>query len=50
MGLLTIMSSVKGLHSFIGAYYYKVLGCMLSNCSDVADPLECTLTGLQCND
>ena len=40
--------SVKGLRSFIGAY--KVLGCVLPNCSDVVDPLECALTGLQSND
>ena len=40
--------SVKGLRSFIGAY--KVLGRVLPNCSDVVDPLECTLTGLQSND
>ena len=40
--------SVKGLRSFIGAY--KVLGRVLPNCSDVVDPLECALTGLQSND
>ena len=40
--------SVKDLRSFIGAY--KVLGRMLPNCSDVVDPLECALTGLQSND
>ena len=40
--------SAKGLRSFIGAY--KVLGHMLPNCSDVVDPLECALTGLQSND
>ena len=40
--------SVKGLRSFIGAY--KVLGHVLPNCSDVMDPLECSLTGLQSND
>ena len=40
--------SVKGLRSFIGAY--KVLGHVLPNCSDVVDPLECALTGLQSND
>ena len=39
---------MKGLRSFTGAY--KVLGCVLPNCSDVVDPLECTLTGLQSND
>ena len=40
--------SVKGLCSFIGTY--KGLGRMLQNCSDVVDPLECPLTGLQSND
>ena len=40
--------SVKGLRSFIGTY--KVLGRVLPNCSDVVDPLECALTGLQSND
>ena len=39
---------LKGLHSFIGSY--KVLSRVLPNCSDVVDPLECALTGLQSND
>ena len=39
---------MKGLCSFIGAY--KVLGRVLPNCSDIVDPLECALTGLQSND
>ena len=39
---------MKGLLSFIGAY--KVLGRVLPNGSDVVDPLECALTGLQSND
>ena len=38
---------MKGLHSFIGAY--KVIGRVLPNCSDVVDPLECTLTSPQSN-
>ena len=37
--------SVKGLRSFIGVY--KVLSHVLPNCSDIVDPLESTLTGLQ---
>ena len=40
--------SVKGLRSFIGTY--KVLGRVLPNCSDVVDPLEFALTGLQSSD
>ena len=40
--------SVKGLRFFIGTY--KILGRVLPNCSDVVDPLECALTGLQCNE
>ena len=40
--------SVKGLCSFIGAY--KVLSCVLPNCSDIVDPLESSLTGLQSSD
>ena len=39
---------MKHLRSFIRAY--KVLGRVLPNCSDVADSLECGLTGLQSND
>ncbi|XP_044173496.1 uncharacterized protein LOC114951707 [Acropora millepora] len=41
-------STVKGLRSFIGAY--KVLSRVLPNCSNVIDPLECALTGLQSSD
>ena len=41
-------STVKGLRSFIGAY--KVLSRVLLNCSNVIDPLECALTGLQSSD
>ena len=40
--------SVKGLRSFIGAY--KVLSRVLPNCSDIVDPLESSLTGLQSSD
>ena len=40
--------SVKGLRSFIGAY--KVLSRVLPNCSNVVDPLEQALTGLQSTD
>ena len=40
--------SVKGLSSFIGAY--KVLSRVLPNCSDIVDPLESSLTGLQSSD
>ena len=39
---------MKGLRSFIGAY--KVLSRVLPNCSNVIDPLECALTGLQSSD
>ena len=39
---------MKGLRSFIGAY--KVLSHVLPNCSNVIDPLECALTGLQSSD
>ena len=39
---------MKGLRSFIGAY--KVLSRVLPNCSDLVDPLECTITGLQSSD
>lgn len=50
---ITVLSScppqsVKGLSSFIAAY--NALGHMLPNCSNVVDPLECALTGLQFND
>ena len=49
---ITILSlcppqSVKGLRSFIGAY--NPLGCVLPNCSDIVDHLECALTGIQSN-
>ena len=40
--------TVKGLQSFIGTY--KVLSRVLPTCSDVIDPLECALTGLQSTD
>ena len=40
--------SVKGLCFFIGPC--KILSHVLPNCSDVVDPLECALTGLQSND
>ena len=39
---------MKGLCSFIGTC--KVLGRVLPDCSDVVDPLECALTGLQSTD
>ncbi|XP_068703830.1 uncharacterized protein [Montipora foliosa] len=41
-------STVKELRSFISAY--KVLSRVLPNCSNVIDPLECALTGLQSSD
>ena len=40
--------SVKGFGSFISAY--KVLSRVLPNCSDLVDPLECAITGLQSSD
>ena len=40
--------TIKGLRSFIGTY--KVLSHVLSNCSDVVNPLEGVLTGLQSTD
>ena len=40
--------SVKGMHSFIGAY--KVLCCVLPHCAQLVDPLESSLADLQSHD
>lgn len=43
-----IPETVKGLRSFLGAY--KVLGRVIPNCSDILNPLESSIGGLQSKD
>lgn len=42
-----IHETVKGLRSFLGAYMYKVLRRVNPNCSDILNPFENSIGGLQ---